>query len=200
MWWVWVHQALAGIPDDVRPVIVRDGAAERYRVWQERLGLPASRILCDQGGPPGILVCYQTRDESGLRWVHDGDLATWNSSHDELRNEMIRRAPAHLGTLEWVSVRGTPDRYARIVAGDGWPAALLLAPQAMVPRLGAPPLRVAVPARGVALAFRPAGPDLDRIMAVGVREMFDTLARGVSPMVFEWDGRAWTPWGQAVAR
>jgi len=40
-------------------------------------------------------------------------------------------------------------------------------------------------------------PELDHVMAVGVREMYDQLDEAVSPMVHTWDGARWHAFGEA---
>jgi hypothetical protein len=34
-------------------------------------------------------------------------------------------------------------------------------------------------------------------MAVGVRELYDEQDGSVSPYIFAWDGKKWTPFGEA---
>ncbi len=83
---------------------------------------------------------------------------------------------------------------------QGWSAAGVLAPKALGPRVGATRFLAAAPSLDVVLAWAPDAGDLDRIMAVGAREMFEQQRGPVSPRIFAWTGSAWVPYGEAVPK
>lgn len=198
MWWFAATKAWAQVPREVRPVILAEEAPRRYAAWRARKGLPPADLSCTSAGPPGILVCFRLWEDGVRRWVHTADLGRWNVTVEQLRQEMGHRAMSHLSEAEWRPVEGTSERYLQLIDGDGWSAAGVLVPSALVAKLGHASIRVAVPAQGVLVAYPAGSAELDRIMAVGVRELFDQQRQAVSPMVFAWDAGVWRAFGQAV--
>ncbi len=200
-WWLaLVSIAAAGVPDDVRPVVVEAGAPARYGHWRARRGLEAQTLVCGPLWPTVSELCFHVSDDGERRWVHGEDLARWSVDLDTLRAEVSRRARAHVAEADWVRIEGMEARYLRVSGGDGWAAAGVLHPEALRQRLGGGPVRAAMPAQGVMVAYRGRSPELDRVMAVGIRELFETLPGSVSPRVFEWAGSGWRPFGLAVPR
>ena len=90
--------------------------------------------------------------------------------------------------------------YLKLVDGDGWAAAGALRPDLLAEKVGGLPLRMAMPAEGVLLAWKGGEAEVDRVMAVGVKEMYDQLPGAVSPRIVTWDGAKLAPYGQAVPK
>lgn len=198
LWWL-VATVGATVPDDVRPVLLAQSPADRYSAWRQRQGLPGQQLACAAAGPPGISVCFRRGSSVHQRWVHQPDLEAWRVTVAELRSVVARRAVAEVGRAESVPVVGTPHRYLRATDEQGWAAAAVLAPQAVVERLGGA-FRLAVPAQGLVVAYRLDGADLDRIMAVGVRELYESQPRSITPSLFTWESGGWRGFGEAVPR
>ena len=55
------------------------------------------------------------------------------------------------------------------------------------------------PVDGAVFVWLPGNKDLDRIMAVGAKEMFTAAAWPVSPVVHQWDGHRYSSFVEAVA-
>lgn len=187
-----------GIPEGLRPVAADGGAPARFAAWRASSGLPAEHLACEAPVPTAVLLCFRVWEGSSRRWVTVEDLQRWTTDLGHLRTSLLARAKAKVAAAPLVAVEGMKEHYLRLLDGDGWAAAGLLVPDAVASRLGGGPIRVAWPAESLLLAWRPAGDDLDRVMAVGVKELYDTQKGSVSPTIFTWDGTAWSAFGEAV--
>ena len=187
----------AEVPEGLRPVVVPVDAPEQYAAFLEKKGLTSEPLACRPLWDGYSLLCFRIWERDRRRWVTQGDLGAWTASISDLEARLIPAAQEVLKQrMESVPVEGTPSSYLRLTDGDGWAASLVLAPQILSKRLGVPFL-AAIPSEGVFVAWGHGDPQLDHIMAVGVRELFDEQAGGVSPFVHAWDGQKWTPFGEA---
>jgi len=139
----------------------------------------------------GIVLCYRVEAEGVRRYVTEADLPAWQTSRAGLRRaakEGLTENP-----LERVAVAGGGTYWQAQAAGRE--GALLLHPEWLA--TVADDLLVGVPARGVVVLWEPGDADTDKILAVGVRQMYDELDHPVSPVVMRWRGGEWSVWGQA---
>jgi hypothetical protein len=88
--------------------------------------------------------------------------------------------------------------YWKADAGDGWSAAGVLRPDLLAARVGTLPLFVATPVDGVLLAWAPGTPELDMVIAVGAKEMYESEEGPVTPIVHRWDGKRWSSFAEAT--
>jgi hypothetical protein len=203
-WFAWlVGSALAAEPvpanlANLRPVAADTDAPLRFAAWRASRGLPPETLACEPTVPKAALLCFRVWEKGSRRWVTTADLQRWSTDLPQLRAALSAEARAKVAAASLVPVEGALQTYLRLVDGDGWAAAGLLVPDAVATRLGGAPVRISVPAEGILLAWKPAGPDLDRILAVGARELYDTQQGSVSPAIFTWDGRTWAPFGEAI--
>lgn len=192
--------ALGAPPDSVRPTVAPVDAPSQYAAWLAEQGLPGSELACEPLWPEHALLCFKVVDAGRRRWVTSADLAAWGTTLAELRARLTARARPVLATqprrLPVSDMQGAS--YWLAAEGDGWAAAGLLNPDLLARRVGGAPILVATPTDSVLLAWRPGSAELDKVMAVGVRKMFDEEPGSVTPMVHRWDGEKWTPFGQAV--
>ncbi|MEQ1566599.1 MAG: hypothetical protein ABMA64_13235 [Myxococcota bacterium] len=198
---IWALAALASPPDGLRPVVARAGAVDRYARWAALEGELPARPVCEPVWPEIVDLCYRVWDQGKRRWVVTGDLGAWAADAPALRERVASAAGEWVARAELVPIAGTPHQYLRLVDGDGWTAAGLLRPELAAERLGGGPIRMAYPAETVWIAWRAGDDELDRIMAIGVRELYDATAGSVSPRIVTWDPSApapWKPFGQAV--
>lgn len=82
--------------------------------------------------------------------------------------------------------------------GDGYDAAGLLHPERLSEIAGTTPV-VGVPAVGTFLMWIPGDAEIDKIMAVGIRRIFESAEYPVSDKVYRWHNGAWRVWGEVVA-
>ena len=81
---------------------------------------------------------------------------------------------------------------------DGLDSAGLLHPNGLAAAAGAPPV-VAVPGKHTFVMWVPGDADFDKVLAVGVRRMFEASSHPISPLVYRWDDDKWVVWGEARA-
>ena len=192
--------ALAGVPDGIRPVAAPVDVPAQYAAFLEKSGKKGDPLACRELWPGQALLCFRVWEKKKRRWVTEADLASWAVTVDDLAAATRTHAKDLIeGGLETVAVEGTTDSYVRFSDGDGWAASVALAPDVIAAKLGLPFL-AAIPAEGVFVAWSPGKPELDYIMAVGVRELHDQQDGSVSPKVHAWDGQRWTPFGEAKSR
>ena len=200
-WLAWlVCSALGGEPAsaNLRPVAADTDAPVRFAAWRASSGLSPETLACEPTLPKAVLLCFRVWEKGSRRWVTVQDLQRWGTDLPKVRAALADQARAKIAAAPLVPVDGAAQSYLRLVDGDGWAAAALLVPDAVAARLGGAPVRVSIPAEGVLLAWKAAGPELDRILAVGARELYDTQSGSVSPSIFTWDGRVWMTFGEAV--
>lgn len=114
----------------------------------------------------------------------------------ELLKQAAGDEAAAVAPLAPAYVDGFSPRYFA-VSGDPRAHAAMLFPEALEARLGGKCV-VGVPARGVLMAWVPGDLDFDKVMAVGVRRLYDSLPNPVTPTLYTFDGKAWQVWGEAV--
>lgn len=195
----WAVVAWAGPPtEDLRPVLAPIDAPEGYARWRQDRGLAPDPLACAPAWPGTALLCFRVWEGSRRRWVTQGDLAAWGVPVEGLVTTVAEASRAVIGRAEVVPVEGMEARYLRLVDGDGWAAVGFLHPELVAERLGGLPIRLAVPSEGVLVAWRPGGLALDKVLAVGVRELYDAQPGGVTPKILQWDGSTWLPFGEAT--
>ena len=175
------------------PGLAPAGIADTYRSFAESTGKTgaATELVC-RAFAEAAELCF-TRHEKGGRVYYtraDGKPA------GELEAASKQAAREALQKLEPVRVDGFATPYWMRAEGDDRDHALLLQPDALKEKVGEG-FVVAAPARGVLVAWVPGDVVFDKIVAVGVRRMYDTLPDPVSPLVYRWDGARWITWGSA---
>lgn len=196
MWWSWW---LGAAPErDVRPVVAPLDVDRRWQTHLELQGLPPDRLACAPLWPTAATLCFRVWEGGMRRWVTLSDTGRWGTSTAALTDAVSGLAAPHLAQAELLDVGGTSARYLRLVDGDGWAAAGALLPEQVAQRLGGSPIHVALPAESVLVAWHAGDGELDRIMAIGVRELYEQTPNPVSAQIQRWDGVRWTPYGEAT--
>jgi hypothetical protein len=187
-----IAAAFAAAPR-VDPGVESDEVQAAYAEYAAAQGRPeAARALVCRPFAERTRLCF-TRLEGGVRsWYVTADgrsLATLEAAALGSADDAVKR-------LEPVTVEGFATPYWMAAVGDGRDHAALLHPDALKKRLGGA-FVVAAPARGVLVAWLPGDVVFDKIVAVGVRRMYETLPNPVSPLLYKWTGEAWITWGAA---
>jgi hypothetical protein len=144
-------------------------------------------------------MCFRLREGQTRRWVRDDDLERWGVDLRELLATVTKRSEGQLaGSGVLTAVKGMDARYWLGASGTGWQSAVFLAPGSVARALGTQSLVVAAPSRGVLLAWEGGDPELDLVMTVGAREMFERQEGPVSEQAFRWDRGTWSVYGRAV--
>lgn len=189
---------MAGVPDGLRPVIAPIDAPAQYRSFVGRARGADAQLACDELWKDASLLCFRVWENGRRRWVTHADLRAWGVTLQQLRETVSLRAPSHLD-LEQRPIADMEAHWWVLRSGDGWDAAGVLAPARVAEVLGGGGLRAATPAEGVFVVWRAGDREVDHVMTVAVRELFDRAQPGgISPLVHTWDGRSWSPFARAV--
>lgn len=190
---LFVLAALAGARVD--PSLAPAGIEADFRAWANASG---------RTGSDAELVCRPFAERVSLCFMRaEGDARVYVTRVDGRTAEQLEAdgrgaATDAVKALEPVKVDGFPQPYWVRAAGDGRDHTPFLHPDALRTKLGGEPV-VAAPARGVLVAWVPGDLVFDKIVAVGVRRMYETLPDPVSPLIYRWDGEKWVTWGEARA-
>jgi hypothetical protein len=199
-----VLSALAGsVPDGLRPALAPSDVAERWAAQRpDAVAGPACSAVLDGAAQ----LCFRVWEGRVRRFVTTADLTSWAVDGPALMAAARERSAVHLerfGPAEVVGSAtgpGGPQVYWVLEDGDGWAAGALLHAELAAGRVGGTDVRFAVPRTGVLLAWRSGSAELDRIMAVAAREMYDAADDAVTPDVFVWSAGRFVPFGRAVPR
>ncbi|MBT3220518.1 MAG: hypothetical protein HN348_15635 [Proteobacteria bacterium] len=196
LWLGIIALVLGRTPDGVRPVIAPADAAEQYAEWARSKG-SSDELVCEAIWPGEALLCFRVWEDKRRRWVTKKDLEKWDTNIAALRALVADQGKAHLEELEQRPIEGTDGHYWVLVDGDGWTAAGVLNPTLLAQKIGSQKVMVGMPAEGILMAWQPENADRDHIMAVGVRELFDSQKEGVTAVVYSWTGTRWLPYAEA---
>lgn len=177
----------------IDPGLAPEGVEEGFRAWASGEGRTgaATEIVCRPFAEE-VRLCFTRVDGADRFYVTRAD----GKAVDALETEARGEAAAAIAKLESVQVEGFSQPYFVRAEGDGRDHAPLLHPEALRARVGGD-FVAAVPARGVLVVWAPGDVVFDKVVAVGVRKMYETLPDPVSPLVYRWDGATWKTWGQA---
>ncbi|MFT4626815.1 MAG: hypothetical protein ACI8PZ_005493 [Myxococcota bacterium] len=188
--------ALATPPIGLRPVVAPWDAPAQYAAHASAAGR-SDALVCEPLWPERAQLCVRMRDGERLRWVTTADLEPWAATPQSLLAAVREAGAEQAVDVEEIVITGMDATYLRVRDGQGWAASVVLDPSAYAERLGGEPIAIAVPTNGVAVAWRAGREPVDRVMAVGVREMFDTLPGAVTPTIFLWSKDGFARFGHA---
>lgn len=147
----------------------------------------------------GLLFCLTIVTPDGWNYATLGDLKRLGLGSEQAHSQAAERLRS-LSVADRFgaqAVEGLPGRYHAAALNDGQDAAPLLVPETLAVVLGGP-LVVAIPAQGAVVAWVPGNPVMDKVLAVGVRRMYDEAKHGISPKLYRWSKDGWIVWGEAV--
>jgi hypothetical protein len=189
----------AGAPllERVRPVAAPWDVVDQYAEWSEKAGQHGT-IHCDEIWADQVRLCFRIWEGKSRRWMLESETAAAGIPLKDLRGHVLGQGPRILTGLERVPVEGMPHAYWQLRDGDGWAVLGALQPGEVARLMGASEtIHMALPAQGVLVAWAAGTPELDHVMAVGVREMYEQIGDAVSPMIHTWDGENWSVFGEA---
>ncbi len=195
MWW-FVLTAGAGVPAGLLPALAPWDAPEQYAAHAEASGLDDA-LVCEPVLPGEARLCLKVQEEKRRRWVTTADLDRWGAAPRALFDHLRAEARKHPLEIERVGIEDMDSHYARLRDGDGWAAVAVLAPERLAEALGGAPILLGVPVDGVAMAWKPGAEEVDRVMLIGVREVYAGMPGGITPAVYAWSDRGFTLFGRA---
>lgn len=201
MLWL-ITTALAQVPPGITPSAAPPDIAEQYRDHQKSSGVapPWDLLACDDLWLNQAELCFRLDDGNRRRFVTERDLRSWGVTLPQLREEMDRRAVEVLQRKpEKRQITGMSASYW-MINDPSWAAAGLLQPATLAEQLGTSTLFVALPVDTVLLAWIPGDPEVDKVMAIAVRELHDGGDSNISAVVHKWANGRWSTFGEAKPR
>ncbi len=196
-----VSAAAAGaVPGSVLPLLESPAVEQAFTERALAQGTRgAGTTLACRSFAEALSLCFTMRDGERRRLVTRADLAGWQVDLSELEQVAVERAQASLGPErpQWVQVEGDSRRYLLSAEGDGMDQAAAFQPRQLVERFDGAQVALGLPARGVLIAFPLGDSELEHIVAVGIRRLWETLEDPITPLVYAWNGSGWVTWGQA---
>jgi hypothetical protein len=188
----------APVPEMPDPSLEPADVAAQYRAWattQKRTG-PKAELAC-QAFAEGLQLCF-THAVAGAKGAKGRAYYTQADGHTipELMAGAAGTAADAMARMEPVAVEGFAHGYRMSARGDGRDHVAALFPTELAKLVGGDVV-IGVPAHGVLIAWLPGDLDFDKVVAVGVKKMFETLPDPVSPLLYHWDGKLWRTWGEA---
>lgn len=189
-----VGAASAQVPEGLRPALAPADVHVRWAsAHPDDPPLACEAVLAGRAA-----LCFRVWEGKRRRFVTQADLVAWGVGVGDLVDGVRRRSEEHVGSLVSAEVIDMPASYWIARDDDGWAIASLLHPERMSAIVGGADPRVAVPRSGVLLAWRSGSDELDKVMAVAARELWDAGDDAVTPMIFTWSAKGFAPWGQAT--
>ena len=185
---------LGQAPGPIVPTIAHpDLPAEFARAALERQETGESLAQACTYLGEGVPLCFRVEVDGKRNWISVAELKSWGLSLEDVgkavkiqeeRNPLVEMRPPDGG--HWWQVEARDGRESMIFLNPEW---LSVVGESAV---------VAAPIRGVVLAWESGDPENDKIMAVGVRALFDQGEAPVSPKLFRYTNKGWVVWGEIV--
>jgi hypothetical protein len=190
-----IASALFGqAPGPIVPTVSPPDLPAAYALAAMEKGLSGSAVvqacqILDEGVP----LCFRVEREGRRDWFSLGEAEEWGLSLEGLATAVRLESEAN----PFVEVRVEDGgHWWQVEAVDGREALVFLHP-IWLERVG-PNAVVAAPASGLVLAWESGDEGNDKIMAVGVRRIFEEANSPVSPKIFRHTKQGWKVWGEAV--
>ena len=167
--------------------------AERLRA-QGKTGT-AAELACEDLVLNELYLCFRHVQGDRAPYVTQAELAAWGASTADLRARsaaLLTSNPLQLRKIEG------GGQYFEVVCPPGREAVVLLHPEWLT-TVGPVPL-VTSPVQGVVLVWDAMDPEVNKIVAVGARKMFEGYPGAISPLVYRWNGAGFVAWGDARPR
>ena len=183
--------ATAPVTTGPDPGLEASDVQQQYAAWAKSKKIKGQAAeLTGSHFAEGLELCF-TKVSDGVRSYYtsaDGQTA------EQLLSLAKGKEEAAVAPLTEQYVDGFNPRYF-LVTGQPRAHAAMLFPDALERTLGGKCV-VGIPAVGALVAWIPGDLDFDKVMAVGVKRMYDTLPDPVSPLVYTWDGARWGVWAE----
>lgn len=195
-----VATAIAELPAGILPLVDRPGVQVSWSEQAHAAGASGEAAVLACGGfAEDLALCFTVPEGAQRRMVTQADLATWQVDLAALEGAARANVVTGLGAErpQVVQIEGDPRSYLLSAEGDGLDQAGLFDPIALGARFDGARFAVGIPARGVLIAFPLGDRELETMVAVGVRRLWETVEEPITPVVYTWSGGAWVVWGEA---
>lgn len=189
--------APAAVPEAVRPSIVSRSVEAQYLDTRASKSPPVVPMACEDFWESEARLCFRVVHGNRREWVTTQHLKRWGVSFEELKSIVIKRSKASASRqLKPVQIGGMEQTYFVASNENGWASAVLLH-SSVLGTVSQQNVFAAVPAHGMVLVWEGGNPEVDKILAVGVRELYESKSGGVTPIVYRWSGAEWVAFGEA---
>ena len=185
----------ASVPIAVSGALTTVELVGRFREQGLAQGLTGEyvRIAC-RDVDEDLVLCLRSEDLELRWWLSHGELEEVGLSFEEAVLSMSSRAEDV--RLDPRTVHDGSGRYWLATHSGGAAETILFRPDLLAVVGGNP--AVAVPERGMVVVWNRGDAELDRVMAVGVRQIFENSTQPVSSKVLALVDSQWRVWLQAV--
>ena len=196
--WFGVSLSLAALPAGdflPQPTTVDERMAQGERLRAQGKTGTAAELACEDLVLNELYLCFRRVEGEVARFVTQAELAAWGASTADLRARaasLLTTNPLQLRTIDG------GGHYYEVICPPGREAVVLLHPEWLM-SVGPVPL-VTNPVYGVMLVWDARDPEVNKIVAVGARKMFDGYPLPISPLVYRWNGAGFVAWGDARPR
>ncbi len=190
----------AAPPEGLLPVVDRPGLQVSWSEQARAAGAEGEAgVLACRSFAEGLALCFTVPDGEGRRMVTLHDLSAWQVDLAAVEAAALVGVVAGLDESrpQRVQIEGDSRGYLLSAEGDGLDHAGLFDPGALAARFDGAPHGVGVPARGVLIAFALGDSELETMVAVGIRRLWETVDDPITPAVYTWSGDRWVIWGEA---
>ena len=141
----------------------------------------------------GVPLCFRVESEGKREWFSLAEASAWGLTLETLGQAVVVSSEKN-PLVEKNVVDG--GHWWQVEAKDGRESFIFLNPT-WLDRVGDLAV-VAMPAAGVVIAWQSGDDANDKIMAVGVRALYDQAEAPVTPKIFRHSDEGWTVWGELV--
>lgn len=141
----------------------------------------------------GVPLCFRIESQGRRDWFSLAEASAWGLSLETLGNAVALDPGANPFVEKHVVDGG---HWWQVEAKDGQASFVFLNP-AWLDRVGDSAV-VAAPSAGVVIAWQSGDDSNDKIMAVGVRALYDQAESPVTPKIFRHSEEGWAVWGELV--
>lgn len=185
---------------EIRPAPMVADIVEKYRESQEQIGQKNTDLAC-QAFAEGLALCFRYVSEKSLQIVHEKDLKKWEATLEQLEVSVQDNSVQYVNAAryQFQEMEDGSGGFWASAQKDGWDAAGLFHPQKLEQLVGKK-IFMAIPQSGMFIFWEQGNPTLNKSVAAGVKETYNTARFPISPYVYRWNGEKWIVWGEAVEK
>lgn len=170
--------------------------------FQAQTGEVKKIPLCSPIGEQ-LLGCVwgrQTKSEP-FALIHLNEVSSFSQSRDSLWEEAKSQLKVEVNPTRYQKTAIAKTNYSYWVSNqyDGHDAAALLHPRLLSGFL-TEDILMSIPAQGTVIFWEKSSPEQNKIIAVGIHDLFEASEVPVSPNIYQWDTDRWVVWARAKVK
>ena len=187
---------LLGLAMDWQLQVMSSSTLDRY--YQSQDTVPKRIAVCETIGEQLSACLWMKKEATGdFQPVHLDDLSTLGLDRDTAWSKGLSAMKIELNTSRYqpISISGTPYSYWASNRYDGFDSAALFFAES-IGQIVPEPVLMAIPSRGTVLLWQEGSAEANKMIAVGVNEIYKSSPLAVSPDLYKWDGEKWRVWAR----